>query len=240
MNFRVIGKNHCRLFFLVCLLALTVQPAVTAAQALQPRVTNPTAFASNIFDAEVQIRGWENAGDQQERADLEFIYSHALGVIGGVAMAHPEWLPEIEPMIDNINHPIIRRAMILGVSVPDAPESDALLATWGDGEHGALVAELSDNGLAKIFVERPALSPAMAVIYVAAFGSTGEAFYVENIVNGYADALPTGARPNPVLADILENYIHLLAGEDRGAAEIKRLADTDFAGVGGELNELLN
>lgn len=203
-------------------------------------MVSPTDFASNIFDAEVQLRGWENAGNQQDRADLEFIYSHTLGVIGGVAKAHPEWLPEIEPMIENINHPIIRRAMILGVSVPDVPESDALLAKWGEGEHSALVAELSDNGLAKIFVERPALSPAMAVIYMAAFGSTGEAYYIENILNGYADALDTGAQPNPVLAGILKNYIELLSSDERGITEIKRLAAADFAGIGTQLNEMLN
>lgn len=225
---------------LICLIMLTVQPDALQAQALQPRITSPTAFASNIFDAEVQLRGWENAGNQQERADLEFIYSHALGVIGSVSLAHPEWLPEIEPMIENITHPIIRRAMILGVSVSDAPESDALLARWGEGEHSSLVTELSDNGLAKIFVERPALSPAMAVIYVAAFGSTGKAFYVENIISGYAEALPMGPQPNPVLADILKNYIGVLAGEDRGAREIKRLAEANFAGIGAELNDMLN
>lgn len=240
MTFNTCVTALCRYISLtVFVLTFGVSSALHA-QSIQSRVVSPTHFASKIFDAEVQLRGWENAANQQERADLEFIYSHALGVIGGVAKAHPEWLPEIEPMIENITHPIIRRAMILGVSVPDVPESDALLAKWGEGEHSALVAELSDNGLAKIFVKRPALSPAMAVIYIAAFGSTGEQFYVENIIQGYADALPEGKQPNPMLADILKNYIDLLASEDRGVAELKRLAAADFGGIGQQLNEMLN
>lgn len=205
------------------------------AQTMQTRISSPTQFASNIFDSEVQLRGWENAANLDDRTDLEFIYSHALGMIGGTAKAHPEWLLEIEPMIENIAHPIIRRAMILGVSVSQTDQSRELLGRWGSGEHSALVEELSSNGLAKIFVSRPAQTPAMAVIYIAAFGATGDLVYVKNIVDGYADALPSGESPNPPLAEILGNYATLLATDQTGLAELQRLADTDYRGIGEQI-----
>lgn len=201
------------------------------AQTMQTRINSATQYASNIFDAEVQLRGWENAANLQDRTDLEFLYSHALGMIGGVAKAHPEWLLEIEPMIENITHPIIRRAMILGVSVSQSEQSKELLRRWGAGEYGALVDELSSNGLAKIFVVRPAQTPAMAVIYIAAFGATGDLMYVKNIVDGYANALPNGTTSNTPLADILGNYVALLATDDEGMAELQRMTDSNYRGI---------
>ena len=209
------------------------------AQTMQTRINSATQYASNIFDAEVQLRGWENAANQQDRTDLEFLYSHALGMIGGVAKAHPEWLLEIEPMIENINHPIIRRAMILGVSVSQTDQSRELLKRWGAGEHSALVDELSSNGLAKIFVARPAQTPAMAVIYIAAFGATGDLQYMKNIIDGYADALPNVETPNPPLADILGNYAALLATDEVGMAELQRMADSDYRGIGEQLRDAI-
>lgn len=222
----------------VFLFAMT--SASVQAQAIQKPISSATGYASNIFDAEVQLRGWENAANLQDKTDLEFIYSHALGMIGSVAKAHPEWLLEIEPMIENIKHPIIRRAMILGVSVSKSEESTELLKRWGAGEHSALVAELSTNGLAKIFVARPAQTPAMAVIYMAAFGATTDPIYVENIIRGYADVLPQGRAPNPLLADILNNYIILLANDKRGVAVLERLADANYSGIGEHLRDIIN
>lgn len=239
---KIIKQNAARLWITAVLSLFFISMAATAlhAQAVQSPINSATGYASNIFDAEVQLRGWENAANLQDKTDLEFIYSHALGMIGGIAKAHPEWLLEIEPMIENINHPIIRRAMILGVSVSQSDESDELLKRWGAGEHSALVAELSTNGLAKIFTARPAQTPAMAVIYVAAFGATADPMYVENIISGYADVLPEGQSPNPVLADILGNYVILLASDERGAAELKRLADSDYRGIGEHLHDTIN
>ncbi len=220
--------------FLFALTSTTVQ-----AQTIQAPINSPTVYASNIFDAEVQLRGWENAANLQDKTDLEFIHSHALGMIGSVAKAHPEWLLEIELMIENIKHPIIRRAMILGVGVSPSSESKELLKRWGAGEHSALVAELSTNGLAKIFVSRPAQTPAMAVIYMAAFGAINDPMYVENIISGYADVLPKGKTPNPTLAKILGNYVTLLASDKRGVAELKRLAEENYRGIGERLRDTI-
>jgi hypothetical protein len=224
-------------FFSIIAFAFLTSSAL--AQTMQTRINSATQYASNIFDAEVQLRGWENATNLQNRTDLEFLYSHALGMIGGVAKAHPEWLLEIEPMIENITHPIIRRAMILGVSVSQTEQSRELLKRWGAGEHSALVDELSSNGLAKIFVARPAQTPAMAVIYIAAFGTTGELTYVKNIIDGYAGALPNGQTPNPPLAKILGNYAALLATDETGIAELHRMADTDYRGIGEQLRDAI-
>lgn len=237
-----ITKTNTARFWITAMFSVVVFSVISTnamAQAMQSRISSATSFASNIFDAEVQLRGWENAANLQDKTDLEFIYSHALGMIGGVAKAHPEWLLEIEPMIENIKHPIIRRAMILGVSVSKSPESDELLKRWGAGEHSALVAELSTNGLAKIFVARPAQTPAMAVIYMAAFGATDKPVYVENIISGYAAVLPEGSNPNAMLADILGNYVMLLASDERGIAELERLADADYRGIGQHLRDAI-
>jgi hypothetical protein len=237
-----ITKGRARRFWVSAffsILAFSFLTTNALAQTMQTRINSATQYASNIFDAEVQLRGWENAADQQDRTDLEFLYSHALGMIGGVAKAHPEWLLEIEPMIENITHPIIRRAMILGVSVSQTEQSRELLKRWGSGEHNALVNELSSNGLAKIFMARPAQSPPMAVIYTAAFGATGDLMYVKNIVDGYADALPDGETPNPLLAEILGNYSALLATDDAGISELRRMADTDYRGIGEQLRKAI-
>jgi|GEM_PF-3416876 hypothetical protein len=224
-------------FFSIIVIAFLASNVL--AQTMQTRINSATQYASNIFDAEVQLRGWENAANPQDRTDLEFLYSHALGMIGGTAKAHPEWLLEIEPMIENITHPIIRRAMILGVSVSQTEQSRELLKRWASGEHSALVNELSSNGLAKIFVSRPAQTPAMAVIYIAAFGATGDLTYVKNIVEGYADALPNGETPNPQLAKILGNYATLLATDEAGMAELQRMADSDYRGIGEQLRDAI-
>ena len=225
---------------LISVFLFAVASTTTQAQAIQKPINSATGYASNIFDAEVQLRGWENAANLQDKTDLEFIYSHALGMISSVAKAHPEWLLEIEPMIESIKHPIIRRAMILGVSVSQSEESSELLKRWGAGEHSALVAELSTNGLAKMFVARPAQTPAMAVIYMAAFGATTGPMYVENIISGFADVLPQGQDPNPLLAEILNNYVILLANDKRGVAALVRLADANYSGIGEHLRDIIN
>lgn len=78
-----------------------------------------------------------------------------------------------------------------------------------------------------------------AMLSVFLFSVTSPNGLVKIFISGYADVLPEGNNPNPMLADTLGNYVTLLASDERGVAELNRLAEAGDRGISQHLRDAM-